>query len=69
VIACVLIGRFLVAMSFRDPQAAKVLGIVGVGRIGRRVGELAHALGMSVLAEDRVRSETAGLSTDAGSSW
>ena len=28
------------------------MGIVGFGRIGRRVGELAHALGMSVLAHD-----------------
>jgi glycerate dehydrogenase len=30
----------------------KTLGIVGFGRIGRRVGELAHAFGMSVLAHD-----------------
>lgn len=28
------------------------MGIVGFGRIGRRVGELAHALGMDVLAYD-----------------
>jgi glycerate dehydrogenase len=28
------------------------MGIVGFGRIGRRVGELAHALGMEVLAYD-----------------
>jgi len=28
------------------------MGIVGFGRIGRRVGELAHALGMEVLAFD-----------------
>ncbi len=32
--------------------AAKCMGIVGFGRIGRRVGELAHALGMEVLAYD-----------------
>jgi glycerate dehydrogenase len=32
--------------------AGKIMGIVGFGRIGRRVGELAHALGMSVLAAD-----------------
>lgn len=30
--------------------AGKTLGVVGFGRIGRRVGELAHAFGMSVLA-------------------
>ncbi len=32
--------------------AGKRMGIVGFGRIGRRVGELAHALGMAVLACD-----------------
>ena len=32
--------------------AGKTMGIVGFGRIGRRVGELAHAFGMSVLACD-----------------
>jgi glycerate dehydrogenase len=30
--------------------ASLTLGIIGFGRIGRRVGELAHALGMSVVA-------------------
>jgi len=33
--------------------AGKRIGIVGFGRIGRRVGELAHALGMEVLACSR----------------
>jgi glycerate dehydrogenase len=32
--------------------AGKTMGIVGFGRIGRRVGELAHAFGMPVLAYD-----------------
>ena len=32
------------------PLAGKKIGIVGFGRIGRRVGELAHAFGMEVLA-------------------
>src|SRR6185369_8069967 len=30
--------------------AGRTMGIVGFGRIGRRVGELAHAFGMRVLA-------------------
>ncbi len=33
--------------------AGKTMGIVGFGRIGRRVGELAHAFGMAVLAHSR----------------
>jgi glycerate dehydrogenase len=32
--------------------ASKTMAVVGFGRIGRRVGELAHAFGMSVLAVD-----------------
>jgi glycerate dehydrogenase len=36
--------------------AGKTLGVVGFGRIGRRVGELAQAFGMSVLAHSRSRS-------------
>jgi len=32
--------------------AGKRIGIVGFGRIGRRVGKLAHALGMEILACD-----------------
>jgi glycerate dehydrogenase len=38
---------------WRTPQvelAGKTMGLVGFGRIGRRVGELAHAFGMAVLA-------------------
>lgn len=41
---------------WKTPQtelAGKALGIVGLGRIGRRVGELAHAFGMPVLAHGR----------------
>jgi glycerate dehydrogenase len=36
--------------------AGKTMGIVGFGRIGRDVGELAHAFGMAVMAFDRARS-------------
>lgn len=36
--------------------AGLTMGIVGFGRIGRRVGELAHAFGMNVLAHNRTRS-------------
>ncbi len=32
--------------------AGKTLGIVGFGRIGRRTGEIAHAMGMNVIAND-----------------
>src|SRR5262245_31860799 len=38
--------------------AGKTMGIVGFGRIGRRVGELAHAFGMHVLACSRSHSDT-----------
>ena len=40
--------------------AGKTMGIVGFGRIGRRVGELAHAFGMHVLAADEMRLEQPG---------
>jgi glycerate dehydrogenase len=32
--------------------SGKTMSVIGFGRIGRRVGELAHAFGMSVLAYD-----------------
>ena len=35
--------------------AGMTMGIIGFGRIGRRVGELAHALGMKVLACDSIQ--------------
>jgi glycerate dehydrogenase len=38
----------------------KVMGVVGFGRIGRRVGELAHAFGMAVLACSRSRAAPPG---------
>lgn len=38
--------------------AGMKIGIVGFGRIGRRLGELAHALGMEVLAYDVYHGET-----------
>jgi glycerate dehydrogenase len=36
--------------------AGKTMGIVGHGRIGQRVGEMAHGFGMKVLASSRSRS-------------
>jgi glycerate dehydrogenase len=35
--------------------AGKTMGVVGFGRIGRRVGEVAHAFGMGVLARDQLQ--------------
>ena len=46
---------------WKTPQVllrGKKIGIVGFGRIGRRVGELAHAFGMEVLAFDPQQQET-----------
>lgn len=46
---------------WKTPQillAGKKMGIVGFGRIGRRVGELAHAFGMEVLAFDPQHGRT-----------
>ena len=40
--------------------AGKKMGIVGFGRIGRRVGELAHAFGMEVLAYDVYHGDAPG---------
>lgn len=34
----------------------KTLGIVGTGKIGRRVAEIAHGFGMSILATDQCRT-------------
>ncbi|MFQ5666674.1 MAG: D-2-hydroxyacid dehydrogenase [Candidatus Binatia bacterium] len=40
--------------------AGLTMGIVGFGRIGRRVGDLARAFGMTVVAAGRARPEVAG---------
>lgn len=45
---------------WKTPQielAGKTMGIVGYGRIGRRVGELANALGMKVIACSRTHHD------------
>src|SRR5581483_3602622 len=45
-------GRFSYEATRGFDLAGKTLGIVGMGRIGQRVAELAHAFQMSVLAYD-----------------
>lgn len=45
---------------WNSPQmelAGKTMGIIGYGRIGQKVGAIATALGMSVIANDRGHSE------------
>jgi len=46
---------------WRTPQvllSGRTMGIVGFGRIGRRVGELANAFGMKVMAFDFLTADT-----------
>jgi glycerate dehydrogenase len=56
--AAVIAGEWIAAQDFcfwKSPPielAGLAMGIVGFGRIGRRVGEIAHAFGMSVMAAD-----------------
>jgi len=48
---------------WRTPQvelAGKVMGIVGFGRIGRSVGEIARAFGMDMIAAGRTRAKMEG---------
>ncbi len=40
--------------------AGQTIGVVGFGRIGRRVGALAHAFGMKVLAQDVIARSDPG---------
>jgi glycerate dehydrogenase len=54
---------------WKTPQvelAAKTMGIVGFGRIGRRVAELAHVFGMTVLVHTPSR---AALPSDRPFAW
>lgn len=52
----------LVALSLRrdEPLCGKVLGIVGMGHIGRRVERLCRAYGLEVLRNDPPRAEQEG---------
>jgi glycerate dehydrogenase len=43
--------------------AGKTMGIVGFGRIGRRVGQLADAMGMKVIAHDLYKGQTPNYSS------
>ena len=48
-------GDFSVTVQPLVELAGKTMGIVGFGRIGRRVGEIAHGFGMKVVALDPFR--------------
>jgi len=50
-------GDFSVTVQPLVELAGKTMGIVGFGRIGRRVGEIAHGFGMRVLALDPLRRQ------------
>ena len=50
-------GRFSFWLSPLHELAGSTLGIVGLGRIGRRVAEVGHAFGMRVVAYTRTRRE------------
>src|SRR5712692_687798 len=52
------IGEFSFWKTPLIELVGKTMGIVGFGRIGRRVGELAHAFGMPVLAYDTYHGAT-----------
>ncbi len=43
-------GLFQEGVPFGEPLAGKILGIVGLGKIGMRMAQYARVLGMSVLA-------------------
>jgi len=45
-------GHFSFHVTPLVELAGRTMGLIGFGRIGRRVGELAHAFGMDVLAAD-----------------
>lgn len=48
-------GDFSFTLSPLVELAGKTMGIVGYGRIGRRMGEIARAFGMNVVANTRTR--------------
>lgn len=54
-------------LSRQVELAGKTLGVVGYGRIGRRVAEIARALGMSVVASGR--ASLAAKPDDPGVRW
>jgi glycerate dehydrogenase len=64
--AAVKAGEWIRAVDFcfwKTPPlelSGLTMGIVGLGRIGRRVGALAHAFGMNVLAAGGTRREDPG---------
>ena len=49
-------GDFSFSLTPQTELVGKTMGVVGFGRIGRRVGELARAFGMNVVAHSRTET-------------
>jgi glycerate dehydrogenase len=60
-------GEFSFWLTPLAELAGKTLGVVGYGRIGRKVGQIARALGMTVIASSRTRP--AEDQFDDGTEW
>jgi len=59
-------GRWHVRYEYVGQELrGRTLGVVGIGRIGYRVAEICHSMGMRILYHDVVRSQVAEVHLDA----